>query len=224
MFISGKYLVTVHRDPLPPLDEQRAQLDGRVLHSEQFLLYRVLDVLTDSFFPLLSDMDDEIDELEAALLENPTERQLQRLFELKRQLVAMRKVVTPQRDLFARSVDQIARAAGPAARRTRLLPRHLRPPDPDQRPDRLLPRPALRCDRSVSLDDQQPPERRDEAAHGDRDDLPPAVVHHRLLRSELRLHGHRPDQDRVDVLGHRRREHARDGAGLLVYFHRKGWV
>jgi magnesium transporter len=112
MFISGQYLVTIHRDPLPVLDQQRHELDGRTLHSEQFLLYRVLDGLTDSFFPVLSDMDDEIDELEAAVLENPTDEQLQRLFGLKRQLVAMRKVLTPQRDMFARSIDQLAELPG----------------------------------------------------------------------------------------------------------------
>jgi magnesium transporter len=111
-YVSGRYLVTIHCDPLPPLEQQRVQLDGRVLHSEQFLLYRVLDALVDSFFPILSDMDDEIDELEAAVLENPNEHQLERLFALKRQLVAMRKVVTPQRDLFARSIDQIAELPG----------------------------------------------------------------------------------------------------------------
>jgi magnesium transporter len=72
MYISGHYLITIHRDPLPPLDHQRDQLHGRVLHSEQFLLYRVLDALADSFFPLVSDMDDEIDELEAQVLANPT--------------------------------------------------------------------------------------------------------------------------------------------------------
>jgi magnesium transporter len=112
LFISGQYLVTLHRDPLPPLDQEREQLRGRVLHSEQFLLYRVLDTLVDSFFPLLSDMDDEIDELEAAVLAEPDEHQLERLFTLKRELVAMRKVVTPQRDLFVRSVDQIAELPG----------------------------------------------------------------------------------------------------------------
>jgi magnesium transporter len=112
MFISGRYLVTIHRDALPPLDEQREALDGRALHSEQFLLYRVLEVLTDSFFPLLSDLDDEIDSLEHAVLADPSDRQLERLFTLKRQLVSMRKVVTPQRDLFAASVDQIARLPG----------------------------------------------------------------------------------------------------------------
>ena len=89
----------IHRDPLPPLDQQRALLDGRALHSEQFLLYRVLDALVDSFFPILSDMDDEIDDLEAAVLANPTDQQLERLFSLKRELIAMRKVITPQRDL-----------------------------------------------------------------------------------------------------------------------------
>ena len=112
MFISGKYLVTIHSDPLPALDQQRSDLDGRALHSEQFLLYRVLDALTDSFFPLLSDMDDEIDEIEAAVLTQPTEQQLDRLFSLKRQLVTMRKVVTPQRDVFASSIDQLARLPG----------------------------------------------------------------------------------------------------------------
>jgi magnesium transporter len=112
LFISGQYLVTIHADPLPPLDEQRAQLAGRALHSEQFLLYRVLDALVDSFFPLLGDLDGEIDDLEAAVLASPTDEQLQRLFSLKRQLIAMRKVITPQRDLFASSIDQIAELPG----------------------------------------------------------------------------------------------------------------
>jgi magnesium transporter len=112
LFISGRYVVTLHRGPLMSLERQREQLDGRCLHSEQFVLYRILDALTDSFFPLLGEMDDEIDDLEAAVLAEPTERQLARLFALKRQLVAMRKVVSPQRDLFARSIDQIAELPG----------------------------------------------------------------------------------------------------------------
>jgi magnesium transporter len=112
MFISGKYLVSLHKDTLPALDEQCSQLEGVVLHSEQFLLYRVFDALTDSFFPPLARMDEEIDELEAAVLAGPTDKQLQRLFAMKRTLVTMRQVVSPQRDLFARSIDQLAELAG----------------------------------------------------------------------------------------------------------------
>jgi magnesium transporter len=112
LFISGKYLITLHSEPLPALDEQRSRIAGLVLHSEQFVLYRVFDALTDSFFPPLARMDDEIDELESAVLAGPSDEQLQRLFAMKRTLVGMRKVVTPQRDLFARSVDQLADLPG----------------------------------------------------------------------------------------------------------------
>ncbi len=112
LFISGRYLVTVHRDPVAPLERQREQLHGRSLHSEQFLIYRVLDALTDSFFPLLAELDEEIDALEDELLRDPEPAVLQQLFGLKRQLVAMRKVVTPQRDLFARTIDQISALPG----------------------------------------------------------------------------------------------------------------
>ena len=112
MFISGKYLVTLHQEPLPVLTSQRERLDGLVLHSEQFVLYRVFDALTDSFFPLLERIDENLDDLEAAIVADPTDAQLQQLFAMKRDLVAMGKVVTPQRDLFARSIDQIAALPG----------------------------------------------------------------------------------------------------------------
>jgi magnesium transporter len=112
MFVSGQYLITIRREELPALDEQRDKIDGSVVHSEQFLIYRVLDALTDSFFPLLSAMDDEIDDVEDAVIERPTDELLQRIFALKRDLVSMRKVVTPQRDIFARSIDQLAELPG----------------------------------------------------------------------------------------------------------------
>jgi magnesium transporter len=65
------------------------------------LVYLVVDALTDSFFPVLSAFDDQVDELEGAILQQPTEEQLGTLFDMKRQLLSVRKVVTPQRDMFA---------------------------------------------------------------------------------------------------------------------------
>jgi magnesium transporter len=112
LFVSGAYLVTVHHEPIPILEAERAKIESQTLHSEQFVLYKVLDGLTDSFFPLLARMDDELDGLEDAVLADPSDEQLQRIFGLKRQLVALRKVVTPQRDLLARGIDEIAELPG----------------------------------------------------------------------------------------------------------------
>jgi len=112
MFISGGYLITVHRVPVPELHDERNKIDGRAIHSEQFVIYRILDALTDSYFPPLGRIDDEIDDLEDAMVAGPSNEQLDRVFALKRALVRMRKIVTPERDLFASSIDQLAELPG----------------------------------------------------------------------------------------------------------------
>lgn len=102
-FCSENYLVTVHHAACPEL----AGLAGRLKQrpnpraGQIMLLYRVVDTLVDGYFPVLAGFDDRIDELEDAILQRPTDQQLGQLFDMKRSLIAMRKVVTPQRDMFA---------------------------------------------------------------------------------------------------------------------------
>jgi magnesium transporter len=102
-FYTENYLVTVHHDPCLDLvtlaDRLRKQGGGHPDHV--MLLYRVVDALVDGYFPVLASLDDQIDELEDEILQRPTEQQLGRLFDMKRSLIALRKVVTPQRDMFA---------------------------------------------------------------------------------------------------------------------------
>ena len=118
LFISGSWIVTVHRQPCAELEAVRPHLERDAPHSEQFIVYRVFDVLTDSFVPALTKLDDDIDALEDDVLVRPTDEQLNRMFNLKRKLVDLRRVVTPQRDLFARAIDQIVALPGlePATR------------------------------------------------------------------------------------------------------------
>ena len=55
---------------------------------------------------------DRVDDLEDDILKQPTEAQLGELFEMKRHLVAIRKVVTPQRDMFASLSSGITQIPG----------------------------------------------------------------------------------------------------------------
>ncbi|MFL5820911.1 MAG: magnesium transporter CorA family protein [Solirubrobacteraceae bacterium] len=112
LVIHGDYIVTCHREPCLELTELHRDLGERPPGSEQFVVYRVVDTLTDTFFPVLSTIDDEIDELENEVISQPTDQQLQRIFRLKRGLVVMRKVISPQRDLFARAGDDIINLPG----------------------------------------------------------------------------------------------------------------
>jgi magnesium transporter len=112
LFISGSYVITIRRDACRELSGLAETVSADPRLSEQFVIYRIFDVLTDTFFPVLSRIDEGIDELADAILEQPDDRQLHQIQELKRGLVEMRRVVTPQRDLFARGIEQIIRLPG----------------------------------------------------------------------------------------------------------------
>jgi magnesium transporter len=102
-FYSERYLVTVHHAPCPVLGALADRLQ-QTPHADQplvMLLHKVLDSLVDSFFPKLAEFDDEIDALEDDILVKPTDEQLGRLFQMKRALIGVRKVVTPARDMLA---------------------------------------------------------------------------------------------------------------------------
>jgi magnesium transporter len=98
-FCAQHFFVSVHRDDVPAVGEACHTLTR--LHTDKRLVavYRLLDALVDSMFPYLAAMDDRIDELQDQIFVDPRESQLAALFSLKRQLVDMRKVVSPQRDM-----------------------------------------------------------------------------------------------------------------------------
>jgi magnesium transporter len=112
LVVSGDYVISVRHAGCRQLDDLRARFERRPPGSEQFVVYRVLDALTDSFFPVLDSIDDELDELEDAIVRSPDERELARVTRLRRLLVELRRVVGPQRDLAARAIEDIVELPG----------------------------------------------------------------------------------------------------------------
>jgi magnesium transporter len=113
-FYSERFLITVHRDEAPAFAEVRQRYQKRkvAIDDPGLLLYRIIDALVDSFFPILADFDDRIDELENQTFLNASDKQLQEIFAMKRLLVGMRKAVTPQRDMFASLMGGVAELPG----------------------------------------------------------------------------------------------------------------
>ena len=113
-FYSERFLVTVHRDDCPAFAgiRRRYTESGKPIERPSLLLYRIVDGLVDSFFPMLGDFDDRIDELEDAIFLRPDDRQLQEIFQMKRLLVGIRKAITPERDMFAGLMGGVASLPG----------------------------------------------------------------------------------------------------------------
>jgi magnesium transporter len=120
-FYAERFLVSVHRDEVPAVADACHTL-GR-LHTDRRLvaLYRLLDALVDTMFPYLAAMDERIDELQDQIFVDPKESQLTGLFELKRELVTMRKMVTPQRDMVSTMMAQVVRIPGMTAESERYV-------------------------------------------------------------------------------------------------------
>ena len=112
LLISGDGVVTVREHACPALHSLREDFESGDSGAEQFVLYRILDAMIDAFFPVLEGMDEEIDSLEDGVLARPTDAQLQRLSELKRELVGLRKIIGPERDLFLRASEDLQRIPG----------------------------------------------------------------------------------------------------------------
>ena len=112
-FYSERYLVTVRHGDCAAFAEVRNRLAHRGKPvSRLLLMHHILDELTDGFFPVLSSFDDRVDQLQDAIFARPTDGQLSELFDMKRWLIGVRKVITPQRDLVASLVGGVAELPG----------------------------------------------------------------------------------------------------------------
>lgn len=102
-FLGERYLVTVHLGTIATIDKvwRRISSDGATAERGlDFVYYLIADGIVDDNFPIIDQIADELEELEDAVLSTPQRSDLARIFQLKHHLVAMRKVLSPQRDVL----------------------------------------------------------------------------------------------------------------------------
>ena len=102
-FLGQGFLVTVHAQVSPALETawQRALHDpGLWGRGVDFLYYLMADLLCDSNFPVLEQIGDILDDMEETILANPSREDLHRIYSLRKTLVTMRRVLSPQRDVM----------------------------------------------------------------------------------------------------------------------------
>jgi magnesium transporter len=107
LYIGPNYLVTVHLQPEPSfkaLNERIAESPQSVCRKSSFLTYLVMDSLVDTSFDALETLDESVDRLQDAVLQNANTAQLTVIQDLKHSAVEMRRVLAAQRDMFQRLV------------------------------------------------------------------------------------------------------------------------
>ena len=100
--LGQRFLLTVHDPSVKPRDapfmsrNSGAHLDGGV----DYTLWAVCDWIVDDYFPVFDTIGDEIDELEDAVMRSANRSIVERLFDLRKDLLVIRHAVNPVREIF----------------------------------------------------------------------------------------------------------------------------
>jgi magnesium transporter len=102
LFMGKNYVVTSHDIPVRSVSSvlERVRKDGRPMRrGVDFLAHDLIDALVDNFMPTIEEMDEKSDQLEAEILHEPKRETLMSIMQLKRSILALTRVILPQREI-----------------------------------------------------------------------------------------------------------------------------
>lgn len=103
VFLGRNYVVTHQKEPIAAVARvwQSCEREGRPLQKGAArLLYRIIDEMVTDFMPAVEKLDEAIDHVEDEVFNSPQSTLLERVFKLKRALLYLRRIISPQREVL----------------------------------------------------------------------------------------------------------------------------
>ena len=103
IFLGPNYLVTVHSRPIRAVETANRlwrEWSDRAEHGAGLLAYLLIDSVVDDYLPLLDVLSERMDDLEDHIFGDFKPEAIQEIFRVKKQLLFLRRTVTPLRDVF----------------------------------------------------------------------------------------------------------------------------
>jgi magnesium transporter len=104
-FLGKNFLVTYHEGPSRSvaLTEERAvKATTHIARAPDRVAYTLLDSIVDNYKPALEELSLEIAELEHQALANPGAETLNKILQVKKEVIHLRQIIGPQREVLAR--------------------------------------------------------------------------------------------------------------------------
>ena len=98
VYVSGEFVATVRRDGCLALDQLHGALVPQGAGAEEFVVYQILDTLTDAYYPVIEAFETQVDQLEAEVLDRPRRDHLRRIYRLKQDVHNLQRIVAAQRE------------------------------------------------------------------------------------------------------------------------------
>ncbi|MFM1652402.1 magnesium/cobalt transporter CorA [Brevibacillus sp. B_LB10_24] len=104
VFLGPNYIVTIHKSPMNTIGRIAKQCHRSMAwmnRGPDYLLYTIVDGITDEYFPIMDRISVRIDELEDEIFEHQMEEITEEFLALKRTIILIRRVILPQKRIFA---------------------------------------------------------------------------------------------------------------------------
>jgi len=105
IFFGRNFLVSLHHEPVEAVDRiwRHTQSNHTRLDSgPDHLLYDLLDNITSDYMPVADALDETIDVIEEEVFGRPTQHTLNKIFSVRRAVLKMRRIISPQREVLNR--------------------------------------------------------------------------------------------------------------------------
>lgn len=104
VFLGPNYLITYHDARVPEIDVIKKEAKDKPLlltRGADFMLQVLLERIVTNYFPRLDGFEERINQLEEKVLQDGgSGRMIEQLLDLKREIVQLKRVIHPQRELF----------------------------------------------------------------------------------------------------------------------------
>jgi len=106
LFVGPRYVVSIRHGATPSYSAVRTRCEsnpGLLAKGPGFVLYAVMDFIVDQYFPVLDTLGDQLERLEEEIFGEAFDRKtVQRIYGLKRNLVEVKRAVSPLVDVCNR--------------------------------------------------------------------------------------------------------------------------
>jgi magnesium transporter len=104
-FLGKNFLVTYHQKPLRNVvlvEERAVKSTVLIARAPDRLAHALLHSLADNYKPALDELSLEIAELEQQALQHPNQKTLNKILQIKKEVLHLRQIIGPQREVLAR--------------------------------------------------------------------------------------------------------------------------
>lgn len=101
LFLGKHYIITITKHPIEEIPRMQGLLRDEEINTSDLFLYHLVDQIVETYFDVIDQIEDMIENLEEQILLNTQKSQLNQIIGLRREILYAKKMIGPQRDLIA---------------------------------------------------------------------------------------------------------------------------